>query len=240
MINQDKWISSLRKTNIKFDEKIIQVDHHRWENTIPKKDTCNTVKKHSFNTVKKYSLMTILFVCGLLFVSAVKNETRNLEKEINNLRASNNVIKFNLDQAILDNEVITSPENIARLAEEYLNTDFISYKKSQIKHLDEHTETFTKTEKKNNNLKESIKLEITKKIEKKKTEIRKLQELYSNPESIPDEIKTQVATKIKKKKNELKNLYSSPKETITFKKAQKWAVVQVVKVFLGMPIIPGK
>ena len=44
MINQDKWISSLRKTNIKFDEKIIQVDHHRWENTIPKKDTFNTVK----------------------------------------------------------------------------------------------------------------------------------------------------------------------------------------------------
>ena len=240
MINQDKWISSLRKTNIKFDEKIIQVDHHRWENTIPKKDTFNTVKKYSFNTVKKYSLMTILFVCGLLFVSAVKNETRNLEKEINNLRASNNVIKFNLDQAILDNEVITSPENITRLAKEYLNTDFISYKKSQIKHLDEHTETFTKPEKKNNNLKENIKLEITKKIEKKKTEIRKLQELYSNPESIPDEIKTQVATKIEEKKNELKNLYSAPKETITLKKVQKWAAIQVVKVFLGMPIIPGK
>ena len=245
MINQDKWISSLRKTNIKFDEKIIQVDHHRWENTIPKKDTFNTVKKHSFNTVKKYSLMTILFVCGLLFVSAVKNETRNLEKEINNLRASNNVIKFNLDQAILDNEVITSPENIARLAEEYLNTDFISYKKSQIKHIDEHTETFTKTEnakteKKNNKLKESIKLGITKKIEKKKTEIRKLQELYSNPETIPGEVKTQVAIKIEEKKNELKNLYSSPKETITSKKVQKWAAVQIVKAFLGMPFIPGK
>ena len=240
MINQDKWISSLRKTNIKFDEKIIQVDHHRWENTIPKKDTFNTVKKHSFNTVKKYSLMTTLFVCGILFVSAVKNETRNLEKEINNLRASNNVIKFNLDQAILDNEVITSPENIARLAEEYLNTDFISYKKSQIKHLDERTETFTKSENKNNNLKESIKLEITKKIEKKKMEIRKLQELYSNPESIPGEIKAQVATKIEEKKNELKNLYSAPKETITLKKVQKWVAIQVVKVFLGMPIIPGK
>ena len=59
MINQDKWISSLRKTNIKFDEKIIQVDHHRWENTIPKKDTFNTVKKNSFNTVKKYSFNTV-------------------------------------------------------------------------------------------------------------------------------------------------------------------------------------
>ena len=69
--------------------------------------------------------MAVLFVCGLLFVSVIKNETRNLEKEINSLRASNNVIKFNLDQAILDNEVITSPENISRLAKEYLNTDLV-------------------------------------------------------------------------------------------------------------------
>ena len=161
MINQDKWISSLRKTNIKFDEKIIQVDHHRWENTIPKKDTFNTVKKHSFNTVKKYSLMTILFVCGLLFVSTVKNETRNLEKEINNLRAFNNVIKFNLDQAILDNEVITSPENIAGLAKEYLNTDFISYKKSQLRQLYGDTEIISKLNKKNNNI-------LTARLNKKK------------------------------------------------------------------------
>ena len=35
-------------------------------------------------------------------------------------------------------------------------------------------------------------------------------------------------------------LYSSPQEVITLEKAQKWAAVQVVKVFLGMPIIPGK
>ena len=81
---------------------------------------------------------------------------------------------------------------------------------------------------------------ITKKIEKKKTEIRKLQELYSNPESIPDEVKRHVATKIQEKKNELQNLYSSPKEIITLKKVQKWTAIQVVKIFLGMPIIPGK
>ena len=38
--------------------------------------------------------MTILFVFGLLFVSVVKNETRNLEKEINQFKASIN--KLNL------------------------------------------------------------------------------------------------------------------------------------------------
>ena len=37
MINQDKWINSLPKTNIKFNEEENQVDHSRWVNTIPKK-----------------------------------------------------------------------------------------------------------------------------------------------------------------------------------------------------------
>jgi len=45
---------------------------------------------------------------------------------------------------------------------------------------------------------------------------------------------------IKKKKFELKNLYESPKDVINLQRAGKWAVVQVVKVALGIPIIPGR
>ena len=238
MINQDKWIDSLLKTNIKFNEETNQIDHYRWINTISKKRTYNAVRKYS--AVRKYTLITVLFVCGLLFVSALKNGTRNLEKEINNLTASVNVIKFDLDQAILDNEVITSPENISPLAKGYLDTNFISYKKSQIRQLDEDTAIIIKTKEKKNNLSTKIKLGITKKIEKKKTEIRKLQELYSKPGSIPGAIKTQVVNKINKKKEELKSLYNSPKETIDLRKAKKWAVVQVAKIVLGIPIVPGK
>ena len=245
MINQDKWIKSLPKINIKFNEEKNQVDHYRWVNTIPQKNTHN-------NVAWRYPLVVILFVCGLLFVAVVKNKTRNLEKEIYSLRASNNVIKYNLNQAILDNEVITSPENISRLAKEYLNTDFISYKKSQISQLYDDTAIISKVNKKNNNLSTvklneksnnlstKIKSVITKKIEKKKTEIRKLQELYSKPESIPGEVKTQIARKIKEKKIELKNLYSSPKTIITLEKTRKWAAVQIAKFFLGIPIVPGK
>ena len=231
-------IDSLPKTNIKFNEDPNQLDHYRWVNTIPKKKTYNAVRKYS--GVRKYSFITVLFVCGLLFVSAVKNETRNLEKVINSLRASNNVIKFNLDQAILDNEVIISPENISRLAKEYLDTDFISYKQSQIRQLNGNKTTVAKLNKENNNLPKKIKLRITKRIEATKTEIKKFQELYSKPESIPGEIKTQVAKKIEEKKNVIKNIYASPKETITLERTQKWAAVQVVKVFLGIPIIPGR
>ncbi len=247
MINQDKWVDSLPNANIKFNEKTNQLDHYRWVNTIPKKETYNVVKKYS--GIRKYSLITVLFVCGLLFVSALKNGTRNLEKEINNLRASVNVIKFNLNQTILDNEVITSPENISRLAKEYLNIDLVSYKKSQIKKLRDENEKFTKVnkikkekinKKKIKNLSDSIKTQVAKRIEIKKTEMRKLQELYYNPKSIPKEIKTQVAVQIEEKKNEIRNIYNAPKDIFTLESVGRWSVIQVVKLFLGMPVIPGR
>ena len=242
MINQNMWIGSLPKINTGVNETTNQLDYDKWINTISK-------KKKTYNSLKKYSFMVILFLCGLLFVSAVKNETRILQKEINNLKTSISVINFNLDQAILDYEVITSPENISLLAKEYLNIDLVSYKKFQIKQLNDENKKFAKVgkikkekvNKKNiENLSDSIKTHVAKKVEEKKTEIRKLQELYSNPKSIPDEIKTQVAIKIKEKKVELKNIYSEPKDIFTLQKVGRWSVVQVVKVFLGMPIIPGR
>ena len=84
MINQSKWINSLPKKNINRYEEINQIDHYRWVNTIP--------KKNKFNSVKKYSFLTIFFVSGLLLVSALKNEARKLEKEIENLQTSINII----------------------------------------------------------------------------------------------------------------------------------------------------
>ena len=241
MINQDKWISSLPKINTKFNKTTNQLDHDRWINTIPKKNVNNAVKK--------YPLMAILFVCGLVFVSAVKNKTRNLQKEINNLEASINVIKFNLDQAILDNEIITSPENISLLAKEYLSIDLVSYKRSQIKQLNGENKKFTKinkikkekiNKKKIKNLSDNIKTQIAKKVDKKKTEIIKLQELYSNPKSIPKEIKKQVAVQIEEKKNEIRNIYSTPKDIFTLERVGRWSVIQVVKLFFGIPIVPGR
>ena len=247
MINQDRWIDSLPKVNSKFTKGANELDPHRWVNTIP---VPNSVpKKNTYNSVKKYSLMTILFVCGLLFVSVLKNETRNLQKEINKLEAAINVIKFNLKQAILDNEVITSPENISRLAKEYLNINLTSYKRSQIKNLNDKTEEFTKVNKikkketskeKIKNLSTSIKSQVAKKIEKKKTEIKKLQELYNDPSTVPDAFKTQVSKQIKEKEIGLRNIYNSPKEVFTLERVGKWSVIQVVKVFLGMPIVPWR
>ena len=242
MINKNKWIDSLPISIKKFDDNNNQLDHHRWVNTISKKRT--------YNSAKKYSLIATLFVCGLLFVSVIKNETRNLQRDINNLKASINVTKFNLHQAILDNEVITSPENIYLLAKEHLNINLTSYKKSQIKQLNIDEEKFVDTnnisKKKKNNKKKildlstNIKSQVAKNIEEKKIEIKKLQNLYNNPESIPETVKSKVAVKIKEKKEELKNIYNEPTDILTLKKVGRWGAVQVVKVFLGMPVIPGR
>ena len=105
MINHEKWINSLPTNNKKISDDIDELDHERWTNTIP--------KKHKNNSIQIYSLVAVFFISGLLIVSVIKNKTRNLQKEINNLQASVNLIKFDLDQAILDNEVITSPANIS-------------------------------------------------------------------------------------------------------------------------------
>ena len=237
MINHDKWISSLPKTNIKFNEEANQIDHDKWIDTISKKKT--------YSAVSKYTLVTILFVCGLLFVSVIKNQARNLEKEINYLKASIGLIEFNLSQALLDNEVITSPENVSKLAKEHLNNDLVHYKKSQIKNLNDNNEIIKKDEKKEKvkilkKVPEKIKIQVATQIKKKKEEIEKLQKLYNNPKSIPNEVKTKVAKQIETKKFELKNLYESPGDIFTLQRVGKWGVVQVVKAFLGMPIIPGR
>jgi hypothetical protein len=222
VINSDKWIDSIPNSSVKSNEELNHLDSNKWINTIS--------KKKRVNRITKYSITTFIFVIGLMIVSAVKNETRNLQKEINNLQASINITQFNLDRATLDNEVLTSPENISRLAKEYLYSDFRVYKKSQIKNLD--------IPKKKMSFK--IKSSLSSKIEEKKIEIKKLQNLYSSTGSISGGIKTQIAKKIKKKKVELKNLYNNPSDTVASKKVKKWALMQIVKVFLGVPVVPGK
>tara|TARA_Y100000588_G_C14058418_1_gene840317 strand:+ start:113 stop:814 length:702 start_codon:yes stop_codon:yes gene_type:complete len=223
------------------------LNSNRWIETLPgykkiplKIETVSGEKIKK--TGNKYAVTAVLFVAGLIVVSAIKNETRELQKEINSLRTSINTLKLNLHQVTLDHEVITSPENISKLAKENLETEFKFYKKSQIKNLNDEPDLSieSKINKEEKKFPSSVKIKIAKRIEKKKMEIKKLQELYSKPETIPEEVKIQIAKKIKKKKLELNNIYSSPKKVITEERAQRWAVVQVVKTFLGIPIIPGR
>ena len=243
-LNPKKWLNTLPNANMETNQEEYKLDNQRWVDTIHKR------KKD--NSIQKYSLVTILFVVGLIFVSVIKNETRNLQREIDKLEATINIIKFDLHQTTLDHEVITSPENISRLAKEYLESDLVFYKKSQIKQIGREEKIITKPEnveiKKNlkqkaEDNKNKIKLIFAKQIERKKIELAKLQELYYKPKDIPKELKLQIAKKVETKKNELiqlRKIYSNPKSIFASKKAQRWVGFQVVKVFLGIPIIPGK
>jgi len=240
MIDGDRWLNSLAYKSDKSKEGLDEIDSSRWINTIS--------KKNSYGSVKKHSLIGVSFICGLILVSVVKNETRHLEKEISNLQSSISVIRFNLEQAILDNEVITSPENVVKLAKEHLNNELSPYKISQIKHIDNKDKNFSGidlTKKETINKREKIRLaslksKVKKKIENKRMEIKKLQDLYSDPETVSEEVKLQISKQIKNKKEELQNIYDSPKEAISLAKIQRWGAVQLVKAFLGIPVIPGR
>ncbi len=233
MIDYKKWTDSLPKSRNDLEQKHTdQLDPNIWTNTIPKKNV--------FRPIRNFSFTIILFVFGLIIVSAVKNETRNLQKEINNLKASISLLNSDLKQTTLDYEVLTSPENISLLAKEHLNDDFIYYKRSQIKRLEEENYSKKTNRKESSNLNKDIKYKIKAKIEKKKKELKELKKLYSEPKKAQIVIKKQISKKVVKKREEIKNAYSSPSEIFASPKVQKWAAVQVVKAFLGIPIVPGK
>ena len=87
MINQGKWINSLPKVKKESDKTIDQIDYDKWINTIPKKE--------AYSSVTKYTYLTVFFICGLIFVSIVKNETRSLQKEINrNIRSRSAKLRY--------------------------------------------------------------------------------------------------------------------------------------------------
>ena len=83
-------------------------------------------------------------------------------------------------------------------------------------------------------------MEIAKKVEAKRDGIKKIKKLYSEPDTIPDEIKNQITKKVKEKKVGLLNIYKSPSDVITLENVQRWGGIQVVKGFLGIPIVPGR
>ena len=237
MIDHGRWIGTLPLIKNKdSDHNTFCTNPNKWTDTIP-----TIPKQKAKNGIKKFSLTLVLFVIGLILVSTIKNKTRNLQKEINDLKVSIGDLETDLYKATLDYEVITSPENISQLAEKYLETELVYYKKSQIKELHENAENPTLLDvTKDSKLKSKIKLKVAQKIEEKKIELQKLKELYKQPEKIPDEIKISLAKKIEKKKIELKKLYQNPKQSIDINKMQRWGAFQLVKIFLGVPVVPGR
>ena len=230
MINSEQWKKTVPDINFAKENENYDLDPKKWINTLPKNN------KKSF--VKSFSITLVIFLVGLIFVSVIKNKTRSLQKEINDLRASINNLKIDLNLTTLDYEVITSPENLSKLAKKHLEFELHSYKKSQIKNLNSEEQLLSKVnEGEIQSLTSIAKAKVKKKYEKN---IKKVKKLYNEPEKIPDEIKMAVAQKIEKEKENIKSIYHNPKEFITKEKLKTWGTVQIVKAFLGIPIVPGK
>ncbi len=173
-----------------------------------------------------------------MFVSSIKNKTRSLQKEISDFQASINTLKIDLTFTTLDYEVITSPENLSKLAKKHLEFELHPYKKTQIKNLENEGQILSKVNQiENQSLSSIAKSQIKKKYKKN---IKKVKELYNEPEKIPAELKMTVTNNIERKKENIKKIYNNPREIITKEKLQKWGTIQIVKAFLGIPIIPGK
>jgi len=233
-INSNRWINALPNAKSKLIEENHNLNSDIWIKTL------SGPKQKNNNTIKKYSAVSVFFIIGLILVSVIKNEARNLQKEINNLRTSISEIKLNLHQAVLDHQVITSPQNISNLANDHLGDNFTFYKKSQIRMLgDEDKEIISKLEK-NKKISSKAKLRVAKKIKEKKIELKKLQEIYLRPDKLPKKVKFEVVKKIEKTKTQLKHLYSSPEEIVKPERVRKWAGIQIVKAFLGIPVVPGR
>ena len=251
-IDPGRWVNTLPYNKKEFDNENFSLDTSKWIDTLPKKNKhISFPKKNKYVSLKSYFVTVIFFIIGLAAVSIIKDQTRNLQKEINNLESTINVINQDLYRAILDHDVITSPKNLSILAEKYLETDLISYKISQIQNLNEKNEVFyldkaPKTKDKQNikekakETKYKIQKNVEKKIKMKKEELKKLKEMYSKPEKLPRALKAKVEKKINQAEKGLKQLYSDPRGTINSGRVQKWAVIQVVKAFFGIPIVPGK
>ena len=152
-LDPERWLKTLPQ-NEKFDEKGYSLNPDKWTDTIPKKN----------NPLKKYLLTVSFFILWFAAVPIIKNETRVLEKDIEKLDASIDKIKYELYQSSLDHDVLTSPENISKLAKEHLNQNLKTYKKNQIKEFGKETH-----ESKKNKIKKEVKILIAKKIELKKT-----------------------------------------------------------------------
>ena len=79
MINSEQWKNTVPGASIDKDNKNYDLDPKKWVNTLPKNN------KKSF--AKSFSITLVIFLIGLISVSLIKNKTRSLQKEINELQA---------------------------------------------------------------------------------------------------------------------------------------------------------
>ena len=85
---------------------------------------------------KKFIISLILLVFGTFFTSIYKNKSKNLEEKIAEKKKVIYELEKKNELELKENIFLKSPENIKKLANEYLGKDYIFFEKKNIEYLE--------------------------------------------------------------------------------------------------------
>ena len=85
--------------------------------------------------MKKYIFLIFFFIFGIFFISIIKNETRDIEKNIRNINAKIFTLNTELHEASLDYNYLSSSANISILSEKIFKDELNFYSLKQLSHI---------------------------------------------------------------------------------------------------------
>ena len=86
---------------------------------------------------KKIAIVVFIVIFGTICVSYIKNKTRDLEKEILKLKQEQTDLVEKLKNDKLENNYLSAPERVKKLAKLHLSPDYIEMDKTNFKYLNE-------------------------------------------------------------------------------------------------------
>jgi len=85
--------------------------------------------------MKKYIFLIFFFIFGIFFISHIKNETRDIEKNIRNINTKIFTLNAELHEAGLDYDYLSSPANLLILSEKIFKDGLHFYSSRQFSYI---------------------------------------------------------------------------------------------------------
>ena len=85
--------------------------------------------------MKKYIFLIFFFIFGIFFISYIKNETRDIEKNIRNINTKIFTLNAELHEAGLDYDYLSSPTNLSILSEKIFKDGLNFYGTKQFSYI---------------------------------------------------------------------------------------------------------
>ena len=86
--------------------------------------------------MKQYIFLIFFFIFGIFFISNIKNETRDIEKNIRNINTKIFTLNAELYEAGLDYDYLSSPANLLILSEKIFKDKLNFYDTKQFSYID--------------------------------------------------------------------------------------------------------